>query len=119
MEIKHNFLNFPVPAYINKKADTGDITIGQVYCWDEVEHCIIQALDENDSSYYLLIGDKKIDLIDEDIFDIVDALFHSCTAYPMFSYAVMDILRKINNGMSVSDGDKKILKKYKTFYGDF
>ena len=118
MEVKHNFLNFPVHAYINKRTDTEDITIGEVFCWDEVEHCIIQALDENDPSYYLLIGDKKIDLIDEDIFDIVDKMYPQCTAYPMYSYNVMMALRDRNKGKKSRDILDHSMEKYNEFYGN-
>lgn len=118
MIIKHRLTDFPVSAFINQRTDTEDITIGQVYCWDEVEHCILQALADNDDSYYLHIGDLDITLTDEDIFDKVDKLYPQCTTYPLYSFNIMHKLRERNKG-NIPDmqGCAGIMDKYEKYYG--
>ena len=73
MQIRHNITNFKKPAYIyyRQKDNIHEYIVGEVNNWDEVEHCIIQALYKKDDSYFLKIKGQEINLLDEDIFEIL------------------------------------------------
>ena len=112
MQIRHNITNFKSPAYICKRQSVNDYVynVGEVYNWDEVEHCIIQALFENDNSYFLKIKGQEINLLDEDIFDKVDAIYPNLMKYSCTTYSIISNLR---NGIK----DPIELQKYNQAFG--
>lgn len=96
MQIRHNITNFKKPAYIyyHQKDDIHEYIVGEVNNWDEVEHCIIQALYKKDDSYFLKIKGQEINLLDEDIFDKVDAIYPNQMRYTMMTYNIISSLRE-------------------------
>lgn len=112
MQIRHNITNFKKPAYIyrRKNNDTHTYIVGEVNNWDEVEHCIIQALYAKDNSYFLKIKDQEINLLDEDIFDKVDAIYPNQMRYAMLTYNIISSLRE-------NKPDKDELQKYNQAFG--
>lgn len=112
MEIRHNLTNFKNPAYIYHRQADGihAYIVGEVNNWDEVEHCIIQALYTKDNSYFLKIKDQEINLLDEDIFNKVDAIYPNQIRYAMLTY---NIITNLRNGIL----DKSDLQKYNQSFG--
>lgn len=96
MQIIHNITNFKKPAYIyyRQKDDIHEHIVGEVNNWDEVEHCIIQAIYKKDDSYFLKIKGQEINLLDEDIFDKVDAIYPNQMRYAMMTYNIISSLRE-------------------------
>ena len=96
MQIRHNITNFKKPAYIyyRQKDDIHEYIVGEVNNWYEVEHCIIQALYKKDDSYFLKIKGQEINLLDEDIFDKVDAIYPNQMRYAMMTYNIISSLRE-------------------------
>lgn len=112
MEIRHNITNFKKSAYIWKTQADGVHTyiIGEVNNWDEVEHCIIQALYDKDNSYFLQIKGQEINLLDEDIFEKVDNIYPNQMRYALFTYNLITSLRQ-------GKIDKDMLQKYNQAFG--
>ena len=112
MQIRHNITNFKKPAYIYKYQSDGAHTyiVGEVNNWDEVEHCIIQALFENDNSYFLKIKDQEINLLDKDIFEKVDAIYPNQMRYTNITYNIISSLRE-------NKPDVDLLQKYNQAFG--
>ena len=110
MIIRHNITNFKKPAYIYKYQDNNYINIGEVNNWDEVEHCIIQALYDKDNSYFLQINGQEINLLDEDIFEKVDNIYPNQMRYALFTYNLITSLRQ-------GKIDKDMLQKYNQAFG--
>jgi len=110
MQIRHNITNFKKPAHIYRHQSDGVHVVGEVNNWDEVEHCIIQALYDKDDSYFLKIKDQEINLLDEDIFDKVDAIYPNQMRYALLTY---NIITNLRNGVL----DKLGLQKYNQAFG--
>ena len=112
MQIRHNITNFKKPAYICKRQSDSDnvYNVGEVNNWDEVEHCIIQALYDKDDSYFLKIKDQEINLLDEDIFEKVDAIYPNQMRYANITYYIISTLRE-------NKPDADMLQKYNQAFG--
>jgi len=106
MKIRKRLSDFPQKLKIFKAVEKGCSTIefvGEVNHIDELEDCIIQALLDKNNDYYVVIehfdkhriykNSTKINLIDEDIFDKLDNMFKSATAFPMISFNLINALR--------------------------
>ena len=68
MQIRHNITNFKKPAYIYYR--------------------------QKDDSYFLKIKGQEINLLDEDIFDKVDAIYPNQMRYAMMTYNIISSLRE-------------------------
>ena len=111
LQIRHHITDFKYPAYIYHKDNNGNLyTIGEVYNWDDIEHCIIQVLYTNDNSYFLKIKDQEINLLDEDIFDKVYKIYPNQLGYACMTY---NIINNLHNGIK----DATELQNYNQTFG--
>lgn len=104
MKIKKNVVNFPDSVTICQRVDDmeGDIYCGEVNTWDQLEHCILQALLDKDNKYYgsFIIDDdhvQDIDLDDPDIYNKVDRIYPAACRYPLVSFQLKRAIEEDGN----------------------
>lgn len=88
---------FPCAVFIYQvdSPDGGnDRTRAIARTWEELSYYVVQALLDEQDSYYIKIGDEKIDLTDEELFKKIDQKWPQTTRYQAMVYLLERSIRE-------------------------
>lgn len=111
MKVKRNLSNFPKRLNIFKAVEKGSSSleyVDYINNIDELEDCVIQALMDKDNDYYVEVENSRFNLLEDNLYERLDNMFHGATAFPMISYNLIEALRDNENIESA----KTLYEKY-------